>query len=88
MKKSATTRAVIFATQHRQATELLMELMEQSGLVTYIGKINMDMEAPQNLCRRKCRYVCIQYRLGGLIIFMENSPTKPILTPRFIPQLF
>ena len=49
LKKSATTRAVIFATKHRAATELLMNLMEDTGLITYVGKINMDQNAPENL---------------------------------------
>ena len=34
LKKGATTRACIFATRHRYATELLMKLMEESGLVS------------------------------------------------------
>ena len=41
LKKSATTRAVIFATRHRQATEILMDLLEDTGLITYVGKINI-----------------------------------------------
>ena len=40
LKKGATTRACIFATRHRYATELLMRLMEESGLVSYVGWIN------------------------------------------------
>ena len=42
MKFGATTRSCIFATKHRYATELLMNLMEESGLVSYVGKVNMD----------------------------------------------
>ena len=49
LKNSATTRACIFATRHREATELLMELMEESGLVSYVGKVNMDREATEKL---------------------------------------
>ena len=49
MKSGATTRACIFATRHRPATELLMELMEESGLVSFVGKVNMDREASQAL---------------------------------------
>ena len=48
LKKSATTRAVIFATRHREATEILMDLLEDTGLITYVGKINMDKNAPEN----------------------------------------
>ena len=49
LKESATTRSVIFATRHRYATELLMELMEKSGLISFVGKVNMDREASDNL---------------------------------------
>ena len=52
MKQSATTRAVVFATQYRSATEILMQLLEDTGLVTYVGKINMDMDAPQSLVEK------------------------------------
>ena len=32
------TSACIFATRHRQAAKMLMDLMEETGLVTYVGK--------------------------------------------------
>lgn len=86
MKKSATTRACIFASRHRPATELLMELMEESGLVSYVGKVNMDREAPDPL-----REESAEYSAAETIAWVENtagkfSRTKPILTPRFIPS--
>ena len=40
MKKSPNTRACIFGTLHVPATELLMELMDKTGLKTMIGKVN------------------------------------------------
>ena len=49
MKHSATTRACIFATMHREATELLMDLMEETGLKTMVGKVNMDRNSPDIL---------------------------------------
>ena len=51
IRKSATTRACIFATRHRKATELLMDEMAQSSLATYVGKANMDRESTK--CSRK-----------------------------------
>ena len=42
LRKSFTTRACLFATSHTDATLLLMEKLEESGLVTYVGKVNMD----------------------------------------------
>lgn len=41
LKHSFTTRACIFATLHRPATELLMDMLEESGLTTMVGKVNM-----------------------------------------------
>ena len=46
MRKSATTRACIFGTVHREATLLLMDLMEKTELDTMIGKVNMDRNCP------------------------------------------
>ncbi|MGN0316317.1 MAG: amidohydrolase family protein [Lachnospira sp.] len=86
MKKSATTRAVIFATQHRKSTEILMDFMEETGLITYIGKINMDQDAPEDLIEESADMSA--YNTFGWInrITGKYRRTKPILTPRFIPS--
>lgn len=86
MKHGATTRAVIFATCHRAATEKLMEQMEQSGLVSYVGLVNMDQNAPQALISQGCDGSAAQ-----TLQWLEHTAekfdrTKPILTPRFIPS--
>ena len=47
LRGSATTRAVIFGTLHKDATLLLMKLLEESGLVSYVGKVNMDRNSPE-----------------------------------------
>ena len=49
LRRSATTRAVVFGTVHPAATTLLMELLEASGLVSYVGKVNMDRDCPEAL---------------------------------------
>ena len=86
MKNSATTRACIFATRHRQATEILMDLMEETGLVTYVGKINMDRSAPDELVEESADMSA--FNTFGWIndIAGKYKRTKPILTPRFIPS--
>ena len=85
LKKSATTRACIFATRHRSATELLMKLMEESGLVSYVGKVNMDREASAALTEESADISA--YTTFGWINAVKDKfkNTKPILTPRFIP---
>ena len=85
LKNSATTRACIFATRHRDATVLLMELMEETGLVSYVGKVNMDREASEALIEESAESSA--YNTFGWINSVNNKfqNTKPILTPRFIP---
>ena len=85
MQKGATTRAVIFATRHRPATEVLMEMMEQSGLVSYVGKVNMDREATEAL-EEESAEMSAYVTFGWINAVKEKfAHTKPILTPRFIP---
>lgn len=83
---SATTRACIFATIHLPATELLMDKLEQTGLKTMVGKVNMDRNSPDILCEKNA----IQ-SAEDTIRWLEESSGKyqnvrPILTPRFIPS--
>ena len=85
MKKSATTRACIFATKHTKATEILMGLMEETGLYTYVGKVNMDRGAPDELLDPAADRSA--FETFGWINRCRGKfkRTKPILTPRFIP---
>lgn len=85
LKKGATTRACIFATRHRYATELLMEQMEESGLVSYVGKVNMDREASAALIEESAE-ASARTTIGWINAVKDRfTNTKPILTPRFIP---
>ena len=85
LKKGATSRSCIFATRHRFATELLMKLMEESGLISYVGKVNMDREASKALTEESADISA--YTTFGWINAVKDrfKNTKPILTPRFIP---
>ena len=85
LKNGATTRACIFATRHRFATELLMKMMEESGLISYVGKVNMDREASEKLTEDSADRSA--YDTFGWINAVKDKfkKTKPILTPRFIP---
>ena len=87
MKKSATTRAVIFGTIHTEATLILMDLMEKSGLVSLVGKVSMDRNAPTELTEKNADFAA-----GEVRRFIRESArrgyrrTKPVITPRFIPS--
>lgn len=85
LKKSATTRAVVFGTIHRGSTEILMELLEEAGVNAYVGKVNMDRNAPEYYVENGA-----EESVESTVRFIEESRKrfrriKPILTPRFIP---
>ncbi|MBQ9968007.1 MAG: amidohydrolase family protein [Oscillospiraceae bacterium] len=82
LRRSETTRACIFTTIHREATELLMEKMEESGLVSYVGKVNMDRHCPEFLQEKdeSETRLWLEHTAG------KYQNTKPIITPRFIPS--
>lgn len=85
LRRSPTTRAAVFATLHVPATELLMDALEATGLITYVGKVNMDRcdvgdlvettEDSQAATRAWLQDVAGHY-----------CRTKPIVTPRFVPS--
>ena len=85
MKKSATTRACIFATRHLEATELLMRKMEKTGLISCVGKVNMDRGAPEGLVEESAEVSARETAEWLAHTAGSFRRTTPILTPRFIP---
>jgi len=85
LKTGATTRAAIFATIHMPATYILMDMLEASGLVTYVGKVNMDRNAPDDL--RETTHESYESTLAWVKDCASRYVnTKPIITPRFVPS--
>ncbi len=85
LRRCFTTRAVVFATLHNEATIELMNQLEETGVITYVGKVNMDRNGGENL-EEKDAATSIQATREWLEqIQGKYVNTKPILTPRFIP---
>lgn len=83
---SSTTRACIFATVHKDATLLLMDKLEETKLITKVGKVNMDRNCPDYI-----KEGSVNSYLDTLSWVKEcnnrnYSFTSIILTPRFIPS--
>ena len=84
LKASATTRTCVFATVHVKATLLLMELLEASGMCGFVGKVNMDRNAPDYLCEKNAE-ISLADTKEWLEHCAQFKRIKPMLTPRFIP---
>ena len=85
LKNSATSRACVFATIHVPATIKLMEKLEQSGLVTYVGKVNMDRNSPDILREQSAEKSFEDTKTWLANVENKFKNTYPIITPRFIP---
>lgn len=81
---SATTRACVFGTCHKDATLWLMEQMEKAGLAGYVGKVNMDRNSPEGLCEESAQ-ASAEATESWILAAKNLSNVRPILTPRFIP---
>ena len=99
--KGPNTRICIFATIHVPATLLLMDMLEESGLVSLVGKVNMDRNCPENLregvapassAKSPEKIISsVDATAEWLELFFTRrnegryKNTAAILTPRFIP---
>lgn len=79
-------RSCIFASLHRESTEILMDLILASGLSAYVGKVNMNRNSPETLIEST------EESLSATRQWLEKysdrtSLVRPILTPRFVPSV-
>lgn len=86
LRRCFTTRAVVFGTLHNEATIELMNQLESTGVISYVGKVNMDRNGGEKLQEASAEE-SIKATLEWLeAIEGKYVNTNPILTPRFIPS--
>ena len=86
LKYGPNTRHVIFASLHVKSTQILMDLMEKSKMVSFVGKVNMDRNGGVDLEEKDA-----DESENATLDWLESikgkyKNTYPILTPRFIPS--
>lgn len=80
---NGTTRVMMFASIHREATHILMEELEAAGVTGYVGKVNMDRNSPDYLIETTQESIAETRR------WLEEchyEHVKPAITPRFTPS--
>ena len=86
LRRCFTTRAVVFATLHNEATIELMNQLEKTGVITYVGKVNMDRNGGKDLQEASASDSLKATEEWLEAIGGKYKNTMPILTPRFIPS--
>ncbi|MFT5726226.1 MAG: guanine deaminase [Desulforhopalus sp.] len=78
-----TLRSCIFASSSTTGTEVLFEILKDKGVGAYVGKVNMDRNAPEAITEtteeslKGTEHIINKYQNEQLV--------KPIITPRFAP---
>lgn len=86
LRRGFTTRAVVFATRHVESTIELMNQLEETGVITYVGKVNMDRNSTEQLNEASAGASMADTKAWLAAIEGKYERTMPILTPRFIPS--
>ena len=82
--ENGTTSSVIFGSIYNNSNILLAEMMEKSGLKSYIGKVNMDRNSPEYYIEETKKSL---YDTEEFINQMKKfKRSKAIITPRFVPS--
>ena len=81
--KHGTLHASVFATVHSPATDYLISALEDKGIQSYVGKVNMDKDSPDTLLETTKQ--SIKDTEEFIKKHINNKYAKPILTPRFAP---
>lgn len=77
-------RSCIFATNHDASTRVLMEELKKKKLSAYVGIVNMDQNAPEDLLVDAEKSIKITKEF--IEDYQNNTKIKPIITPRFVPS--
>ena len=86
MQKSVTTRLCCFGTLHVPATLLLAQKLQEAGLRGYVGKVNMDRNAPKPLCECSADKAARDSASWLAEAQAQSGGIQPMITPRFIPS--
>ncbi|XP_046326734.2 guanine deaminase-like isoform X1 [Haliotis rufescens] len=81
--KNGTTTACYFATLHRDATNLLFQIIEKAGQRAYVGKVNMDCCSPTYYKETMEESLEDTKKFVESTVSKKNPLVTPIITPRF-----
>lgn len=82
--QQGTLHACIWSTIHKDATDILFNILSDKRIKSYVGKVNMDQNSSNKLKENTQESI---RDTEALIVKYKNHPfVKPIITPRFVPS--
>ncbi|MFY9313021.1 MAG: guanine deaminase [Tepidanaerobacteraceae bacterium] len=81
--RQGTLRACIYATVHKESTEILFDILASRGIGAFVGKINTDRNCPHYL--KEDTSLSLHETEELIISYNDHPMVKPIVTPRFAP---
>ena len=83
LARNGTTRSCVFGSSSLVGTEVLIEAYKERGLFAYVGKVDMDRNAPEYItvdCKTSLEDT--EYLLKK---YADEEMVRPMITPRFAP---
>jgi guanine deaminase len=81
--RNGTTCCCYFATIHVEASVLLAEIVSRAGQRAFVGKVNMDQNAPEFYIEATQTSLRETERFVDAVLKLGNPLVRPIVTPRF-----
>lgn len=83
--RNGTTTACYFATIHTEASLILADIIENRGQRGFVGKVNMDRNAPDYYIETTASSIADTKDFVELMLARESKLVTPVITPRFVP---
>ncbi len=83
MVRQGTLHASVYSTIHKEAAEILFEILLKKGIGAFVGKVNMDRNSTAALTENTGASIRDTEEL--IVKYKDHPRVKPILTPRFVP---
>ncbi|KAJ0410986.1 hypothetical protein ATCC90586_007140 [Pythium insidiosum] len=83
---NGTTTCSYFATIHLESCKVLSDIIEELGQRGYVGKVNMDRNAPEELKEDTAASVAHTREFVDYVLNKKNPLLTPVITPRFVPS--
>lgn len=80
-----TTTICFFGTIHLEATKLLVDIVEKSGMRGFVGKVCMDRNSPDWYREDTEKSLEDTSCFIDYVLSKQNPNLKPVITPRFAP---